>query len=189
MSTTARWARQLGIGPKAYAAMRRGLLLFVAITAAGAGFDLLTKWWAVQRLPSLGLVPLTERLGLQLVYNHGTAGGYSIGEHTLLFNIVVMSTVLLLVVAMNVMCSGIDARSPVAFGLIAGGGTGNLASVVGGPSGVPDFLAWHLPDGMVVFNVADVVLWLGCALLIPLGWRLALQLRGGPRDLRHVLAA
>ena len=50
MSTTARWARQLGIGPKAYAAMRRGLWLFVTITTVGAAFDLLTKWWAVRRL-------------------------------------------------------------------------------------------------------------------------------------------
>ncbi|MCU0636277.1 MAG: signal peptidase II, partial [Gemmatimonadaceae bacterium] len=93
--------------------------VFAILTVLAAAFDLLTKWWAVERLPKLGLVTLTERLGLQLVYNHGTAGGFSFGEHTLLFNVIAMSAVLLMVTAFNVMLSGIDTWSSVPMGLIA----------------------------------------------------------------------
>jgi lipoprotein signal peptidase len=168
--------------------MRRGVWIFFAVTIAGAAFDLFTKWWAVERLPKLGLVTLTERLGLLLVFNHGTAGGYSVGEHTMLFNIIVMSLVLVAVTLCNIMLSGIDAWSAVPMGMIAGGGWGNLASVVAGPTGVPDFLAWQRDSGsMVIFNVADVVLWFGCALLIPIGIRLARLLQGDQRDVRSLL--
>jgi signal peptidase II len=190
MTTSARWARQYGIGPRAFDNMQRGALLFATVAFLGAAGDLLTKWWAVERLPKLGLVALTERLGLWLVYNQGTAGGYAVGEHTMVFNIVAMSTVLLIVTAFSVMLSGIDRWSPIAFGMIAGGGGGNLVSVIGGPSGVPDFLAWQRTSGSVmVFNVADVVLWVGCAMLIPVGIRLATRLRGPSSDVRVLLAS
>jgi lipoprotein signal peptidase len=169
--------------------MQQGSLIFASVAFLGAAGDLLTKWWAVERLPQLGLVSLTERLGLFLVYNHGTAGGYFVGEHTWLFNIVVMSLVLLVVSGFSVMLSGIDRWSPVAFGMIAGGGGGNLASVIGGPAGVPDFLVWQADSGSTVnFNIADLVLWLGCALLIPVAIRLASRLRGASNDLRVLLA-
>ena len=56
----------------------------------------------------------------------------------------------------------------MALGLVSGGALGNLASIVAGPKGVADFLAVRLTQNVtMVANVADLFLWSGALMLIP----------------------
>jgi lipoprotein signal peptidase len=72
-----------------------------------------------------------------------------------------------LVVSVVLPLARVDRRAAMAMGLIAGGASGNLASLIGEPRGVPDFLAQRLGDSILVYNLADVALWIGAALLVP----------------------
>ena len=55
----------------------------------------------------------------------------------------------------------------IALGIVTGGAIGNLGSMLAGPAGVADFLALHLSDRSIIFNVADIALWTGASMLIP----------------------
>jgi lipoprotein signal peptidase len=74
-------------------------------------------------------------------------------------------------------------------GLVAGGALGNLASIVGGAHGVPDFLALRLSEAWVIFNVADVGLWIGAALLVPVVLGLMRIIRAERRASRRAVGA
>jgi lipoprotein signal peptidase len=55
-----------------------------------------------------------------------------------------------------------------ALALICGGAVGNLLSMLLGPEGVADFLAFRLSSNTtIVANVADFFLWGGAAMLGP----------------------
>lgn len=143
---------------------------YLGIAGAACGVDLLTKDIAVRSLGETGLVTLTERLSLTLVWNTGAAGGVSIGPFTWLLNVVVTVLALGLVMSVVRAMASVDARSIVALGLVSGGALGNLASIVAGPRGVADFLAVRLTDDLtMVANVADLFLWAGALALAPVG--------------------
>lgn len=143
---------------------------YAGIAAVACAVDLLTKEVAVRSLGETGLYTLTERLSLTLVWNTGAAGGVSIGPFTWLLNVVV--TVLALGLVMSVVrpMAAVDSRSTLALGMVSGGALGNLASIVAGPVGVADFLAVRLTDDLtMVANVADLFLWTGALVLVPVG--------------------
>jgi signal peptidase II len=141
---------------------------YLGIAVVACGIDLLTKEIAVRSLGETGLVTLTERLSLTLVWNTGAAGGVSIGPFTWLLNVVVTVLALGLVVSVVRAMAAVDSRSTMALGLVSGGALGNLASIVAGPHGVADFLAVRLTDDLtMVANVADLFLWVGAATLAP----------------------
>lgn len=143
---------------------------YMGIAIAACGVDLLTKEIAVRSLGETGLVTLTERLSLTLVWNTGAAGGVSIGPFTWLLNVVITVLALGLVVSVVRAMAAVDARSTLALGLVSGGALGNLASIVAGPRGVADFLAVRLSDDVtMVANVADLFLWVGALALVPVG--------------------
>ncbi len=143
---------------------------YMGIAIAACGVDLLTKEIAVRSLGETGLVTLTERLSLTLVWNTGAAGGVSIGPFTWLLNVVITVLALGLVVSVVRAMAAVDARSTLALGLVSGGALGNLASIVAGPRGVADFLAVRLTDDVtMVANVADLFLWVGALALVPVG--------------------
>lgn len=142
--------------------------------------DLVTKQWAVTSLADRA-VPLVDWFSLFLVFNTGAAGGVSLGPYTWLINLAGTAATVAMVVAVVLPLARVDARAAAAMGMVAGGALGNLASLLGEARGVPDFLALRLTDAYVVFNVADVGLWAGASLLIPVTMGLVRTIRAERR--------
>jgi lipoprotein signal peptidase len=139
---------------------------FAACAALAATVDLITKQLAVSMLGDREIA-IGERLGLVLVWNTGGPGGGYLGP-TLSFLNVVMTAVAVMIMSMIAADLGrVHRLGAIALGIVTGGAIGNLASMVAGPAGVADFLALHLTDRSIVFNVADIALWSGAMLLIP----------------------
>ncbi len=151
-------------------------LRFLAWASLVLAVDLGSKHWAVTSLADRA-IQLVDRFSLFLVFNTGTAGGFSIGPYTWLINVLGTVATVALVVGVVVPLARVDLRAVAAMGLIAGGATGNLASLVGDSRGVPDFLALHVGEAYVVFNVADIGLWIGAGLLVPVAMGLVRQAR------------
>jgi signal peptidase II len=128
--------------------------------------DLISKHWAVTWLADR-TIPLGEWFSLFLVFNTGAAGGISLGPSTWLINLIGTAATVAMVVAVVLPLAKVDARASAAMGMIAGGALGNLASLLGEARGVPDFLAMRVPDAYVVFNLADLGLWAGAMVLMP----------------------
>ncbi len=141
-------------------------LRFVAWAAAAVIADLGTKYWAVASLSDRTVV-LSDWFSLMLVFNTGVAGGASIGPYTWAFNVISTLATVALVVSVVLPLARVDGRAAMAMGLIAGGASGNLASLLGEPRGVPDFLAQQVGESILVYNVADIALWIGAAILVP----------------------
>ena len=141
------------------------LASFLAITGATALCDLATKAWAVHALGGREL-PVVPGLSLRLVFNTASAGGVWIGEHTWAINALATLLAVLLTGVAVLPLARIDRLAPLTLGLIAGGATGNLASLIGGPAGVADFLAFGYRGGAVILNVADVAVVVGLGLLV-----------------------
>ena len=152
------------------------LLQFLAWTALLLAADLVSKHWAISGLTDR-FVGIADGVALFLVYNKGALGGMSLGPQTWLINVVGTALTILLVASVVVPLAHFDRRAPMAMGLVAGGAMGNLASLIGEPRGVPDFLGVRLSDAWIVFNVADIGLWLGAAILVPVTVGLVLLLR------------
>lgn len=145
----------------------RVAMRFLGWAALAVIADLGTKYWAVTSLADRSIV-LSDWFSMMLVFNTGVAGGASIGPHTWLINVLSTVATVLLVMSVVLPLARVDRRAAMAMGLIAGGASGNLASLVGESRGVPDFLAQQVGSSIIVFNVADVALWLGAATLIPI---------------------
>ena len=141
-----------------------------AVAAAVVGLDQLTKWWALQALEGDRSIELVWTLRLRLVFNRGTAFGLGSQWGPL---IAVLAAV---VVAVLLRAGGaLRARGArLSLGLVLGGALGNLIDRLfrsaGGflDGGVVDFidLQWW-----PVFNVADVAITAGAALLALATWR------------------
>jgi signal peptidase II len=147
------------------------IVRFLGVAVIAAVADLATKQWAVEQLGDRAVL-LGERFALMLVINTGAAGGVSLGEHTWLINVVGTLATILLVAAVVLPLARLTRLSAVTMGLIAGGAAGNLLSLLSAFRGVPDFLALRLESSAIVFNVADVALWLGALLLLPIAVRI-----------------
>ena len=140
-----------------------------AVVVAVVALDQLTKHWAVNGLDD-HTVDLFWTLRLNLTFNAGSA--FSVGSSGGLFSLV--GLVVVAVVFRSVL-RWPGRLPPVALGLVLGGALGNLADRVfraggSGPLGgyVVDFID---PQWWPVFNVADIGITCGAALLILLSWR------------------
>lgn len=143
---------------------------YLGITMAACLVDLATKWVAVRSLGEWGLYPLSERFWFTLVWNTGAAGGVSIGPFTWLINVIVTVAALYLVMTVVRPMAAVDPRATISLGLVSGGAFGNLFSIVAGPRGVADFIAIRLTEETtMVANVADLFLWAGALMLVPVG--------------------
>lgn len=140
---------------------------YLSVLVVALALDLASKGWAVSALAA-GSVVLADSFALMLVFNSGLAGGASIGPLTWPINVVTTVASILLVSSVVYPLARVSPRATLAMGLIAGGASGNLVSLVAEPRGVPDFLALHLAGSALVFNVADVALWLGAGILVPI---------------------
>ncbi len=146
---------------------------YATTAVAAVASDLVTKEVATRALSDGHMVPLSDRVALMLMYNTGTAGGFSIGPFTFALNVIVTLAAILMVLKIVKPLSAIDPRTNVALGLVTGGAMGNLLSMIAGPAGVADFFAINIGSGTtVVMNLADLLLWTGAALLIPVVARL-----------------
>ena len=135
-----------------------GAASFVTMAGLVTYGDLVTKWLAVT-LWSGESHPLFGRLlGIEVVHNQLGAFSTSLGPLTREINIAATLAAVLLSMAVCARLARLDQEAPASLGLIAGAGIGNLVSMLGSPTGVPDFLA--LSDGRgsaLVLNVAVAV--------------------------------
>lgn len=154
---------------------------FFGIALTAMTVDLATKAIAVRGLGETGYIPITDRFALTLVWNTGAAGGVSMGPFTAPLSVIMTLLAIGLVLTVVRALANIDPRAVLSLALVTGGAMGNLASVIGGPVGVADFLAIHLwSDITIVANIADLFLWSGALLLAPV----ALTLVGRAREER-----
>jgi lipoprotein signal peptidase len=136
---------------------------FFPVAALVAVADLATKAMA-----EAWLVPNVVHeagLPLQLVRNAASAGGVSLGDHTRVLNVIATGIVVGLLVMLVPTLARVDRKSTRALALVVGGGLGNLASLVGSPHGVVDFLMIPHAAGAWVINGADVAIAAGLLLL------------------------
>jgi signal peptidase II len=142
-----------------------GYTMVASLTAA---VDLASKQVAFATIGLDGAVPLYGRFALMPVFNTGSAGGVMIGPWTWQINVLVTLAALVLITSVVHPLRAISPRATLALGLVAGGAIGNLLSMIAGPEGVADFLAVTLAgDTTIVMNVADLALWGGALLLLP----------------------
>lgn len=142
---------------------------FFGAVSAVVGLDQLSKHWALNRLDS-GPVDIVGSLRLNLTFNDGAAFSLGGGRTTWI-------ALLALAVASVIAVLGWRATqvaSSVGFGIILGGALGNLVDrALRAGDG---FLGGHVVDFVdlgwwPVFNVADVSLWVGIAVLFVTSWR------------------
>lgn len=146
---------------------------FLMVVALAALADLLTKALATSLLGDGDSVRLSSRLAFMLVYNTGGAGGVMIGPYTWALNILVTVVAIVMIARVVTPLAAVDGRATLALGLVTGGAAGNLASMLAGPAGVADFVAVRLSQSMsIVLNVADLMLWSGAVMLLPVVVRL-----------------
>ena len=141
------------------------LSLFFSIACGAAALDLASKQWAVATLDGRH-VALAPRVSLGLVLNTASAGGVWLGQHTWALNALATLLAIVLTATVVLPLARLDRAAPLMLGLIAGGGLGNLASMLISPRGVPDFIALHYTGGAIVVNVADLIVLAGLALLL-----------------------
>jgi len=153
---------------------RTGRVHVAPITLAVAAFvvtlDQVTKWWAVSTLDDRD-IDIVWTLRLNLSYNTGAAFGS--GQR---WGPVIAVVAMVIVVAMLVsLRRGSHRAADIATGMIIGGAIGNITDrLFRSPGwlrgGVVDFidLQWF-----PIFNVADMGITIGGALLVLTSWLLA----------------
>ena len=134
----------------------RSRLTLAAVAVAALGIDALSKTWASARLPGepISLGPLT----LRLVHNRGIAFG--VGGFLPASTIIIVTALVAVVTAVVGWQGRLD--PPIAAGLIVGGALANVGDRLTAGS-VVDFIdigRWP------VFNLADVILLIGIALIV-----------------------
>lgn len=159
------------LAPRRSSAPITGGAAFAVMAGLVAYGDLVTKWlavalWSGERQPLFG-----RMLGIEVVHNPVSAFSISLGPLTREINIAATVVAVLLSMAVSSRLARLDRGAPESLGLIAGAGIGNLVSMIGSASGVPDFLA--LSDGRggaLVVNVADVAAYIGIACCLRLAF-------------------
>ncbi len=134
----------------------RTLTIISSITLA---IDQLTKWWALETLP-VSHVDSPQLIEVSLTTNEGVA--FSIGAGSKAIALVVGISFALLALLLRMEWATASPRAQFASGLLVGGASGNIVDRVG-RGAVIDFI--HLRY-FSIFNIADIAIVLGAALLI-----------------------
>jgi signal peptidase II len=151
---------------------------YAAVAAFAAIMDGLSKFLVVRAFGVGGGFTLSERLSIFVTFNQGSAGGIMVGPYTWHLNVLLTALALVLITGIVRQLAAVDARAAVALGLVAGGAIGNMCSMIWGPPGVADFFAIQLtPDSTMIMNVADLALWSGALMLLPVVGRLVKAIR------------
>ena len=152
------------------------IVLMLLVLVSCVGCDQATKHIVRLRLPeSVTYSYLGDALRLQHMQNHGAflSLGAALSDATrfAVFTLAVAAALAALVVYL-VRKRDIAASDVVAFSLIAGGGIGNLIDRILYAGGVTDFLNLGIgPVRTGIFNVADIAIMLGAAMLLVRGLR------------------
>ncbi len=153
-------AARRGVGPH--------LGLGVAIAAVVFAVDLATKLWVLDglALEATGPITVTPWLDFVLVWNRGVSYGLFQQDSEAGRWILVAVTVAATIALAAWMARTTSRLSAVALGLVVGGAVGNgVDRVVYGA--VVDFVHFHVADfSWYVFNVADVAIVAGAALIV-----------------------
>jgi signal peptidase II len=139
------------------------------VAAAVVALDQATKWWAVRALADGPVEVVGSNVRLALTRNRGGAFSLFSGSGT---TVAVLAAVLV-VILVRMARHEDDAVTGVALAVLLGGALGNLTDRLvrePGPlrGAVVDFVdlgAWP------TFNVADIAVTVGAALLLLWGWR------------------
>lgn len=163
----------------AHAVRGRVAPLSLAIAAFVVVVDQLTKWWAVSTLDDRN-IDLVWTLRFNLSFNTGMAfgTGRSMGP---------IIAVLAMVIVVGLLLSlrrGTSRTIDVSIGMILGGAIGNLIDrLLRDPGwfrgGVVDFIDFQW---FPIFNVADMGITVGGALLVLASWRMGAQAADGAEE-------
>ena len=144
--------------------------LGLALALSVAALDQASKAWALHALAGEGPRPLLPGLDLVLAHNPGIS--YSLlRADGLAGRLILIAIALAALTALAVWIARTPSRlAAAALGLIAGGTVGNVADRIR-VGAVVDFLYFHTPVPLgplsnYIFNVADVGITAGCALLL-----------------------
>jgi signal peptidase II len=137
---------------------RRRLLLTGGVLAAGVAADWATKLWAATALADGSVIDLVGSFRFRLSHNTGIAFSIGTGRSPVFMVLGLVVTSMLVWMA----TTSTTSAQAVAFGLVLAGAVGNLGDRFKGGS-VVDFID---PQFWPVFNVADVLLFVGGSLLV-----------------------
>lgn len=145
-------------------ASRTPLQVLLTVAFGVVAIDLASKAAALLIL-SGSYVDLGGPFFLTLIFNDALFAGTST-LNGMALPISVFASLLLVALAIPV-CAPLaehDSRAPLALGLMVGAAVANPASLILQPAGVTDFLGVTLGDSGIVFNLADVAVYVGVAL-------------------------
>lgn len=149
--------------------------LFVVTAALGSGCDIGTKHWAettLRDVPGQSVSVIAPHVDLALRFNEGTAFSVvrDLGAARAVLG--VFSWIVALVLLVVAIRSPESRLRTLSLGLIAGGAIGNGADRIA-RAGVVDFIQVNYPWGgsWPAFNVADVLVAVGAALLVLDAWQ------------------
>jgi len=147
---------------------RRAAVTFLLVASCTVGADLLSKWYVHSALPQgdrLTVIPFL--IEFQVRHNPGAAFSMGAGRKSLL---IVFSMIACVAISWAAWRYGCTSRALlVGLALLLGGAAGNLYDRLLYDGMVRDFVHLHL--GQIVswpgiFNVADVAIVAGCALVV-----------------------
>ena len=155
-------------------------LLATAIVLGVVALDQLSKWWAVERLPSDPVRLIGDDIGFVLVRNTGSA--FSLFQAFTPFLAVI--AVVVAVILVRTVRRTRDLLMVIGLSLVLGGALGNLMDRLFRTPGflkgaVVDFV--HVGD-FPTFNVADSAITIGAILIIVWAMRADLRERREERD-------
>ena len=168
--------------------------LFWPILLVVVASDVVTKWWAVQKLSGPPRIPhevIGEYVRFTLVYNPGAAFGLNVGEHSRWVFTALTIGALLILGRLYLSTQPGDRTRVTALALVCGGALGNLIDRIRHDLGVVDFLDLGFGDARwPTFNIADMAVSSGAFLLAIVLWaedRAASESKVGlvPTKLRH----
>jgi signal peptidase II len=152
----------------------RNARLFWPVAAAFLVTDVVTKWWAVERLAPVHTrhEVLGDWLTFTLLYNPGAAFGLHLGEWSRwIFTALTVGAVVILTRMYQATADG-DRLKLTSLGMILGGACGNLIDRLRSGQGVVDFIDVGIGDmRWPTFNVADIGVSCGAVLLALVLWR------------------
>lgn len=143
-------------------------LFGVLIALAGFAADRLHKWWMldIYNIAARGRVEVTSFFDLVMAWNNGVSYGLFQAE-TALGVAILASFAILVIFGLGLWLARVEHRvSALAIGLILGGAIGNVYDRIS-YGAVADFFSFHaFGFYWYIFNIADVWIGLGVALII-----------------------
>lgn len=143
------------------------LRILLGVVATVLAVDIVTKW-IVQRTFRLGqsVEVVGDVFRLTFIMNPGAAFGLHLGPHSRIIFLLLALVALGILVVMYWTTPREDRFRLYAIALVCGGAIGNLIDRVRSARGVVDFLDFGIGDvRWPIFNVADIAVTVGAALL------------------------